>query len=193
MKNLLLNYAWEIMDLGAANGVDNSVARDMFVENLSTYGTDAFPNYPGADVDYAALSKEWNALSDAEQGNEKVACKQFMTDKYDELAAARRANDKGIFYEILLNYEVTSSSKPTYYLYEKAWDCWDKADELGVDLIAGKDALMAEDTTWATFSTERKTLENDWYAAKVVTYDQGLKYARTTGNRALFEAVLATR
>lgn len=193
MKNLLINYAWEIMDLGAANGVDNSIARDMFVENLSTYGTDAFPNYPGADVDYEALSKEWNELSDAEQGNEKVACKQFMTDKYDELSAARRANDKGIFYEILLNYEVPSPSTPTYYLYEKAWDCWDKAEELGVDLIAGKDALMAEDTTWAAFSTERKDLESEWYATKVVDYDKGLQYARMVNDRALFESILATR
>ena len=40
---------------------------------------------------------------------------------------------------------------------------------------------------------EEKAAENAWFDAKVVTYDQGLKYARATGNRALFEAVLATR
>ena len=40
---------------------------------------------------------------------------------------------------------------------------------------------------------EEKAAENTWFDAKVVTYDQGLKYARVTGNRALFEAVLAAR
>ena len=58
MNRFLINCAWDIMDLGKANHVDNGVARDMFVENLSTFGTDAFPNYPGADVDYAAYLVE---------------------------------------------------------------------------------------------------------------------------------------
>ena len=52
MNRFLINYAWDILDLGKANHVDNGVARDMFVENLNTFGTDHFSNYPGAEVDY---------------------------------------------------------------------------------------------------------------------------------------------
>ena len=32
MNRFLINYAWDIMDLGKANGVDNGVAREMFVD-----------------------------------------------------------------------------------------------------------------------------------------------------------------
>ena len=74
MNRFLINCAWDIMDLGKANGVDNSVARDMFVENLNTFGTDHFSNYPGAEVDYAALSAAWKAMSQSEQAAAKTAC-----------------------------------------------------------------------------------------------------------------------
>ena len=40
---------------------------------------------------------------------------------------------------------------------------------------------------------QQKEQENQWYTAKVVSYDQGLRYCRLTGNRSLFEALLMSR
>ena len=58
MNKFLAQYAWEIMDLGKENHVDNGVARDMFVANLNNYGVEGAEFYEGANVDYAALSEQ---------------------------------------------------------------------------------------------------------------------------------------
>ena len=100
MNRFLINCAWDIMDLGKANGVDNSVARDMFVENLATFGTD--------------------------------------------LVTAQKAY---------------------------------------VETLEG----------WGNLSREEQAEEADWFALKVAPYDKGLQYARLTGDRALFESILASR
>ena len=194
MNRFLINYAWDILDLGKANHVDNGVARDMFVENLNTFGTDHFSNYPGAEVDYAALSAAWKALSQSEQAAAKIACKDFMTDCYEEISETRRAGSMAKFYDIAAHYQAPpEEAKPTYLLYTHAWDIWDRAEADGTDLQTAKAAYIETLPEWANLTDEEKAAENAWFDAKVVTYDQGLKYARATGNRALFEAVLAAR
>ena len=193
MNRFLINCAWDIMDLGKANGVDNSVARDMFCENLATFGTDAFPNYPGAEVDYAALSAAWQAMDKAEQADAKISCANFMKDCYDAISETRRVGSPAKFYDIAAHYEMAEQAKPSYILYTHAWDIWDRAEADGTDLQTAKATCIETLEGWADLTDGEKTAENTWFDAKVVPYDQGLKYARLTGNRALFEAVLAAR
>ena len=193
MNRFLINCAWDIMDLGKANGVDNSVARDMFVENLSTYGTDAYPAYPGAEVDYEALSAQWRGMSAQEQGDAKIACANLMQDCYEDLSKARRENDMGAYYRIILNYEAPEQEKPNYILYTHAWDIWDKAEADGTDLVTAQKAYVETLEGWGNLSEAQQADEAAWFALKVAPYDKGLQYARLTGDRALFESILASR
>lgn len=193
MNKFLAQYAWEIMDLGKENHVDNATARAMFAENLSTYGTEAYPAYPGANVDYAALSAQWQAMSEQEQGDAKIACANLMQDCYEDLSKARRENDMGAYYRIILNYEAPEQEKPNYLLYTHAWDIWDKADAEGISLAEAKDAYVETLEGWANLSEAQQADEHYWFAAKVAAYDKGLEFARLTDDRALFEAILATR
>ncbi|HIR84544.1 MAG TPA: hypothetical protein IAA56_04310 [Candidatus Galloscillospira excrementavium] len=193
MNRFLINCAWDIMDLGKANHVDNSVARDMFVENLATFGTGAFPNYPGAEVDYAALSAAWKVLSDSEQADAKISCANFMRDCYDEISETRRAGSPAKFYDIAAHYEAEEQAKPDYLLYTHAWDIWDKAETDGTDLVTAQKAYVETLEGWGNLSREEQAEEADWFALKVAPYDKGLQYARLTDDRALFEAILATR
>ena len=193
MNKFLAQYAWEIMDLGKENHVDNATARAMFCENLSTYGTEAFPNYPGANVDYAALSAQWQAMSEQEQGEAKIVCGDLMRDCYEDLSKARRENDMGAYYRIIINYEAKEQPKPNYLLYTHAWDIWDKADAEGISLAEAKDQYVETLEGWANLSEAQQADEHYWFAAKVAAYDKGLEFARLTDDRALFEAILATR
>ena len=193
MNRFLINCAWDIMDLGKANHVDNSVARDMFVENLATYGTDAFPNYPGADVDYAALSAAWKVLSDSEKADAKIACANFMRDCYDAISETRRVGSPAKFYDIAAHYEAEPVEKPNYILYTHAWDIWDKAEADGTDLVTTQKAYVETLEGWGDLTDEQKQAEADWFALKVAPYDKGLQYARLTDDRALFESILASR
>ena len=193
MNRFLINCAWDIMDLGKANHVDNSVARDMFVENLSTFGTDAFPNYPGADVDYAALSAAWNAMDKTEQADAKIACANFMRDCYDAISETRRVGSPAKFYDIAAHYEMEEQAKPNYLLYTHAWDIWDKAEADGTDLITAQKAYVETLEGWGNLSEGQQADEAAWFALKVAPYDKGLQYARLTEDRALFESILATR
>ena len=194
MNRFLINCAWDIMDLGKANHVDNSVARDMFCENLSTYGTDAYPAYPGAEVDYAALSAAWNAMDKTEQADAKIACANFMKDCYDEISETRRVGSPARFYDIAAHYELPPEDKrPTYLLFPHAWDIWDKAEADGTDLVTAQKAYVETLEGWDELSREEQAEEADWFALKVAPYDKGLQYARLTDDRALFESVLASR
>ncbi len=192
MNRFLINYAWDILDLGKANHVDNGVARDMFVENLNTFGTDHFSNYPGAEVDYAALSAAWKALSQSEQAAAKIACKDFMTDCYEEISETRRVGSMAKFYDIAAHYQAPpEEAKPTYLLYTHAWDIWDKADAEGLTLAEAKDAYVETLEGWGALTDAEKQAENEWFGWAVAPYDKGLQYARMTDNRALFESLLA--
>lgn len=191
--SMLINYTWEVMDVGKTNGVDNSIARDMFVANLNNYGIEGAEFYPGADVDYEALSAQWKALTPAEQGDEKILLKKFMTDCYDELSETRRVGSKAKYYDILLNYKPETVEKSQYYLFDKAWDVWDKASKDGNDLMTSLDAVLADDPTWAAFDDTRKTAEKEWFGYAVATYDKGLIYAYDIGDKSLFESILSTR
>ena len=193
MNRFLINCAWDIMDLGKANHVDNSVARDMFVENLATFGTGAFPNYPGAEVDYAALSAAWKVLSDSEQADAKISCANFMKDCYDAISETRRVGSPAKFYDIAAHYEAEEQAKPNYLLYTHAWDIWDKAETDGTDLVTAQKAYVETLEGWGNLSREEQAEEADWFALKVAPYDKGLQYARLTGDRVLFESILASR
>lgn len=194
MNRFLINYAWDIMDLGKANHVDNGVARDMFCENLTTFGTGAFPDYPGAEVDYAALSKQWKAMGPSGQAAAKTACKDFMTDCYDEISETRRVGSPAKFYDIVTSYQVPAvAPKPDYLLYTHAWDIWDKAEADGTDLVTAQKAYVETLEGWGNLSDKQRAEEEAWFANNVAAYDKGLQYARLTGDRALFENILASR
>ena len=193
MNKFLAQYAWEIMDLGKANHVDNGVARDMFVANLNNYGVEGAEFYPGADVDYAALSEQWKAMSAQEQGDARVACANLMKDCYEELSKARRENDMSAYYRIIINYEAQEQEKPNYILYTHAWDIWDKAEADGTDLVTAQKAYVETLEGWGNLSEAQQADEAAWFALKVAPYDKGLQYARLTGDRDLFESILATR
>lgn len=193
MNKFLAQYAWEIMDLGKENHVDNGVARDMFVANLNNYGVEGAEFYEGANVDYAALSERWRAMDKGDQADARTTCANLMKDCYEELSKARRENDMSAYYRVILNYEAPEVEKPDYLLYTHAWDIWDKADAEGTDLESAKAAYIETLPEWAGLTDEQKEAENDWFAAKVAAYDKGLQYARLTDDRALFESILATR
>lgn len=194
MKNILLTAAWEIFDLSAANNVDIGIARDMFCENLSTYDPDKPISYIGAEVDYDALAPVWQAMTPSEQAEAKILYKNATQATYDQITAARRENNKAAFYLALLGYVAPEKAPaPDYVLYRNAWDIWAKANEDGTTLETAKNAWCEASAEWASLSDEDKVKENQWFAEKVVGYDQGLKYCVMTGNKDLFMDVLATR
>lgn len=193
MKTILLTAAWEIFDLSGAQGVDIGVARDMFCENLSTWEEGKSVHYEGAGVDYAELAPVWQGMTGEEQAEAKTLYHQATQAQYKAITTAYREGDKAAFYLALLSFAAEEPEKPGYLLYTHAWDIWDKADAEGISLAEAKAAYIETLPEWANLTDEEKAAENAWFDAKVVTYDQGLKYARATGNRALFEAVLAAR
>lgn len=193
MKTILLTAAWEIFDLSGAQGVDIGVARDMFCENLSTWAEGQPLHYEGAKADYAALAPVWQGMTGEEQAEAKTLYHQATQAQYKAITTAYREGDKAAFYLALLAFEAEEKEQPSYLLYSHAWDIWDKADAEGISLAEAKAAYIETLEGWADLTDGEKAAENAWFDAKVVTYDQGLKYARLTGNRALFEAVLAAR
>ena len=193
MNKFLAQYAWEIMDLGKENHVDNSVARDMFVANLNNYGVEGAEFYEGANVDYAALSEQWRAMDKGDQADARTACANLMKDCYEELSKARRENDMSAYYRIILNYEAPEQEKHNYILYTHAWDIWDKAEADGTDLVTAQKAYVETLEGWGNLSEAQQADEAAWFALKVTPYDKGLQYARLTEDRALFESILASR
>ena len=193
MKTILLTSAWEIFTLGSVQGVDIGVARDMFCENLSTYQPGQPVHYDGAGADYSALAPLWQEMDTAAQGEAKTRYTQATKAKYQEITAAYRAKDRAAFYLALLTFEAPENKGESPFLLRYAWDCWDCAEKMGVDLTAGKDAFVAQLPGWTQLSEAQKEQENQWYDAKVVPYDQGLRYCRLTGNRTLFEELLMSR
>lgn len=193
MKNILLTAAWEIFDLSGAQGVDIGVGRDMFCENLATWEEGQPLHYAGAKADYAELAPVWQGMTGEEQAEAKTLYHQATQAQYKAITTAYGKGDKAAFYLALLAFEAEEAEKPGYLLYTHAWDIWDKADAEGISLAEAKAAYIETLPEWANLTDEEKAAENAWFDAKVVTYDQGLKYARVTGNRALFEAVLAAR
>lgn len=102
MKNILTTNAWAIWSIAHTNGVDIGIGRDMFVGNLESYGNPDSPSYQGAEgVDYAALSAEWNALSEDERAAEKEQLRQATTALYTQLAECYREGDKTRFDELI--------------------------------------------------------------------------------------------
>ena len=192
MNRFLINYAWDIMDLGKANGVDNGIARDMFVENLNTYGTDHFSNYPGAEVDYAAVSAAWKTMSQSEQAAAKIACKDFMTDCYEDISETRRVGSMAKFLDIAAEYEIPEETPAEEHLLRgHAWDIWDKADMEGLTLAEARDAYVEAVPEWAGLTAEQQEAERQWFDWAVAPYDKNLQYARNTDNRAMFERLLS--
>ena len=195
MNKFLASYIWEILDLGKAQHMDNSVARDMFVANLNNFGVDGAEFYDGAEVDWAALSGQWRAMSEEEQGQARVDCARMMKDKktMEALREARSRGDKLAFYQEILNYEAEETARPAFLLYQHAWDIWHKAAAEGTDLLTAQRAYVETLAAWAQLPAEQRQAEEAWFAAKVAAYDKGLQYAAMAGDRPLFEGILARR
>lgn len=193
MEKFLFSYAWEILDLGDANGVTYSFACDMFGENLLTYKSGQPVTYAGANVDYEKVAPEYVALGKARQDQARIDLKAAFKEKYGDVTSARRNNDKLAFYIALLSYDKDPVPNPEYLTFKHAWEIWDYAAKNCVALDVAKDAVMGGVVEWGNLSEEKKAAENEWFATKVVYYDKGLEGAYLTGNRDLFEAVLASR
>lgn len=190
-NRFLINYAWDIMDLGEANHVDNGIAREMFCENLTTYGTDAYPGYGGADIDYEAVSRQWQAMSREEQIAAKDVCGDFMRACYQGISAAHRNGSLAQFLDIAAEYEIPEEEPAEEHLLRgHAWDIWDKADAEGITLAQARDAYVGEIPEWAALTAEQQEAERQWFDWAVAPYDKNLQYARNTDNRALFERLL---
>lgn len=192
MNRFLINYMWEMLDVARANGVDVGVGRDMFVANLNNFGIEGAEFYPGAEnMDYETASAQWKEMPLKEQAEARTAAKKAFQDNYKELTAARGAGDTAAFYRILATYDLPEVEEPTYLLYKNAWEIWDKAAEDGTDLATAKDAYVETLEGWSDLTDEEKEAENDWFAAHVTADDRNLVYARTAGNRVLFDGILA--
>lgn len=192
MNRFLLNYLWDMMDVAKANGVDVGVGRDMFVANLNNCGVAGAEFYAGAEsVDYATASAQWKALTSKEQADAKTAAKDCMTENYEDLTEARRVGSRAKFYDIVAHYIAPTATEPTYLLYKNAWEIWDKAAEDGVSLTVAKDAYVETLEGWDGLTEAQKAEENNWFAAHVTAGDRNLVYARTAGNRLLFDGILA--
>lgn len=94
MREILMNYAWEIFNIGDAEMMDIGVARDMFVANIQNYGKESTFHYKGADeVDYAELQKVWDTMTIEEKGEAKTMYRRITNKYLPELAEFRNAND----------------------------------------------------------------------------------------------------
>lgn len=92
MKNIIKRNTKAIFDLSMHNGVDIGVGRDMFASNLSLYPTHGVI-HPGADVDYKALSDEWQKMTTDERTEALESYSVLMKKHYHELGDAYREKD----------------------------------------------------------------------------------------------------
>lgn len=104
MSKILINNAWAIFDIGERNKADVGVAMDMFAANLNNFGIEGAEFYPGAEVDYAALSAEWKAMTSDERAAAKLLYSAATRKLYSELTALRRAGDEEGFNALLAAY-----------------------------------------------------------------------------------------
>lgn len=193
MEKFLLNYAWEIMDLAKEQHIETQYAVDMFCENLLTYEKGKPVHYDGAAVDYDLVAPKFVELGFDGQADAKIAFKNMHHDLYDTITKCRRENDKLTFYSAIANYQMEEKPMPDLFLFNNAWDIWNDAEANGISLTEAKDKFIEASDTFNGFADSKKKQESEWFDAKVVSYDMGLKYARMTGNRSLFESILASR
>ena len=204
MNRFLINYAWEICELSKAQGVDMSVAPDMFCENLATYVEGEPVHYEGADVNYAEVSALWNEMSADEQADAKICFRHMWRDNRNDLTEARRVGSRAKFEGVAFNYLYDPDPKePDYVLYRGAFQCFDNAVDNGITITQARDEYIAEleneentikdARVWRQYSDTQKTMEMEWFDAHVVLYDKGLIYAHAQNNRPLFRSILCTR
>ena len=93
----LKTYAWEIYRIAKENNAQTDVARDMFIANLNQK-TD---RYKGANLDYAALGEQWQAMTVQEQHHEKVEFNQITRAYLVPLSKAWRAKDRAVFDSVI--------------------------------------------------------------------------------------------
>ena len=100
MKNILTRSTKTIYDISLAENVGVDTARMMFVDNLDFYPEYGVMHGPD-NVDYAALSKEWDEMSNAEH-KEAIGLFKTMDSKcYESLGNAYRVGDWDTFNKIL--------------------------------------------------------------------------------------------
>ena len=99
MNKFFINQAWEIYET-----TKNSVTRDsdtgfqMFkadVTNGTAYNTER------ADIDFVALNKEWEAMTDDEQFDACKSWREFCAENFKAITKAWNAEDKEAFQEIV--------------------------------------------------------------------------------------------
>lgn len=103
-KNILLDYAWEIHELGDAMGSPGiDVAIDAFCNNLDDVGKkDDQYKYDGISLDWAAIATEygWNRLSDVEKAEIKEKHDKANDTNTGEIGKAFTDGDKARLREL---------------------------------------------------------------------------------------------
>lgn len=202
-SGILCANAWEIADLSKAQGVDMSVAPDMFCENLATYVPGEPVHYEGADVDYDLLSKIWNdEMTDEDRANAKIQFRHMWADNREILGECRRNGSRSRFDEICFNYTyVDDVPAPDYCLYRGSYKCYRSHLADGITLAQARDNYIAEleagdsgdALVWQSRNAQQKEDEIAWYDRVIVDYDMGLKYFAQQGNEPAFLSVAKNR
>lgn len=97
----LKTYIWDIFMVGKTNNVDIGVARDMFICNMERGEN----QYPGANVNYAALGAKWKALPLDEQTHQKNEYSRITHECNKLFHPAWKAKDRTKFDAILAAVE----------------------------------------------------------------------------------------
>ena len=95
-------YAWNIFEIAKENNEDLGAARRMLVNNISQ----GRAVNGGADLDYAALKKEWEAMDGEAQKAALEELNKYITDfstdaPYHSLCKAFEQGDREAFEKVL--------------------------------------------------------------------------------------------
>ena len=202
-EKFLIYLGWDVADLGRHQGVDMSVAPDMFCENLETYVEGEPVHYEGANVDYKALSEIWKSMTAEEKANCKIAYRHFRLDLADEIAETRRVGSEAKFMDLAFNYNyVPDKVAPDYVLFEVAYDIALDSYKNHKDILTARDEYIAnvldkgetpEAKVWVLKDAQLKDNEKEWFYAKVSLSDGGLLYGIMKEDRKFFNSVLTSR
>lgn len=193
MNRFLFPYAYEIAVFGGVQQTTRMFYIPMFCENLLNYKPGVPVRMEGADVDYDAIAPKYQAMSAAEQAQARIDLEKAMDENIEALTDAFDRCDKAEFLRILFAYEAEPEKRPDFILYRNAWDIWQKALKDGTSLDAAMNEWCKTSAEFAALDADKQAEEKEWFAAKVVFYDQGLSFCVDQGNRDLFESVLASR
>lgn len=146
----LVFYAWEIMEVAKANGVDWFIGKEMFTANLTNCRND---NKGADNFPYETLGPEWNALGLAEQVKQETEYMDMVVTaeggKFKELSDARRDGDTDRFYQIVI-------------AFDKAWMAEHGDEDYSKYIITPEtieEQKKAEQEAWEEFRKEQAEAE----------------------------------